>query len=71
MPEELDFGKSYLSRQSDTLLEVVLVGEDIEWFTELVRRGSNLWPDAPAAAKEFHDQLRHGKLLQDYRSQPK
>jgi hypothetical protein len=43
--------------------------DSLSIFTELIRRGANLWPDAPAEIKEFHDMLRHGRVLQNYRAQ--
>jgi hypothetical protein len=51
--------KLYIEVEADSLAN----------FIELVRRGANLWPDAPPEIKEFHDMLRHGKVLQDYRAQ--
>lgn len=41
----------------------------IESFKEMVARGLNVWPDAPAELKEFHDMLFHGYPLQDYYAQ--
>ena len=41
--------------------------EDAEAFKELVQRGSNLWPDAPAAIKELADLVTNGEILQPYR----
>ncbi len=38
-------------------------------FNELVFRATNLWPDAPAAIKDFADTLVHGHPLQDYAAQ--
>lgn len=35
-------------------------------FKEMVARGMNVWPDAPAELKEFHDILLHGYPLQNY-----
>lgn len=49
----------------------IIVVEPIsaESFQELIQRGSNLWPDAPPAIKEFADIITNGKIMQDYRSQ--
>lgn len=46
------------------------IHEDVfEAFKEMVARGLNVWPDAPPALKEFHDNLLHGYPLQDYYAQ--
>lgn len=51
----------------------VLIFDEIgrEYFKELVQRGANLWPDAPASIKEFADLVTSGSVLQDYKSQEK
>lgn len=38
-------------------------------FKELIQRGANLWPDAPAEIKELADLVTNGTILQDYRGQ--
>lgn len=38
-------------------------------FKQLIQRGANLWPDAPAEIKEFADLITNGEILQDYKSQ--
>lgn len=38
-------------------------------FQELIQRGSNLWPDASPAVKEFADMITSGWILQDYQAQ--
>jgi len=43
--------------------------ESWENLVELVQRGANLWPDAPAEIKEFADMVTVGHIQQDYRSQ--
>lgn len=48
---------------------VIVDKEDLPAFKEMVARGLNVWPDAPPALKEFHDNLLHGYPLQDYYSQ--
>lgn len=48
---------------------VLVTKESQESFKELIQRGANLWPDAPAEIKEFADLITNGQILQDYRSQ--
>lgn len=55
---------------------IVIVTDDnnydattIRSFKELVQRGANLWPDAPADIKEFADLITDGTIKQDYRGQ--
>jgi hypothetical protein len=55
--------------RGSTELTIEVPAEQLANFTELIRRGANLWPDAPAEIKEFHDMLRHGRVLQNYRAQ--
>lgn len=44
--------------------------QSISRLKELVQRGANLWPDAPAELKEFADIItNNGVILQDYRGQ--
>lgn len=43
--------------------------EDMQAFKQLVQRGANLWPDAPAAIKEFADLITNGQILQEYSKQ--
>lgn len=43
--------------------------QSIARFKELVQRGANLWPDAPAEIKEAADLITNGTILQDYRGQ--
>ena len=64
----IDFGASFMVK-SATYLEVNINPEDRDWFKELVQRGTNLWPDAPPAAKEFADLITSGIVLQDYSTQ--
>lgn len=52
-------------------IEIRIKKEDSSAFKEMVARACNVWPDAPAEIKEFHDILLHGKPLQDYYSQNK
>ncbi|MGE4259191.1 MAG: hypothetical protein AB7F19_07605 [Candidatus Babeliales bacterium] len=51
-----------------TVAKIVVISdhESLEAFKQLVHRATNLWPDAPAAIKEFSDMVLHGKTLQDY-----
>lgn len=53
------------------VVSVEVPPEDTAAFTELIQRGANLWPDAPATIKEFADKVTNGKVLQDYKSQEK
>lgn len=39
---------------------------DWKYFQELIHRGSNLWPDAPAQIKRLADIVTSGKVMQDY-----
>ena len=52
-------------------LQVIILDSEksISRFKELIQRGANLWPDAPAEIKEFADLITSGQILQDYRSQ--
>lgn len=52
-------------------IDIAIKKESIAAFKEMVARACNVWPDAPAEIKEFHDILLHGKPLQDYYSQNK
>lgn len=52
-------------------IDIAIGTSDISAFKEMVARACNVWPDAPAEIKEFHDILLHGKPLQDYYSQNK
>jgi hypothetical protein len=38
-------------------------------FQELIQRGANLWPDAPADIKALADIITNGKIMQDYTAQ--
>jgi len=40
---------------------------DMKAFKELVQRGANLWPDAPASIKSFADLVTVGKEQQPYK----
>lgn len=40
------------------------------FFKELVQRGTNLWPDAPAEIKHFADRITNGAPMQDYFKNP-
>lgn len=51
------------------ITQVLVNPESIPAFKELIQRGANLWPDAPAEIKEFADLITNGQILQDYRSQ--
>jgi hypothetical protein len=56
--------------QDEDLIDIVVTSpESIAAFKELIQRGANLWPDAPAEIKEFADLITNGQILQDYRSQ--
>lgn len=51
----------------ETAIVVFALGEkSIASFRELVQRGANLWPDAPAEIKEFADIITNGKVQQQY-----
>lgn len=52
------------------LLYVTVDGKDVKHFKELVQRGANLWPDAPASIKTLADLVTTGKVLQDYKDDP-
>ena len=45
--------------------------EDYKNFQELIQRGANHWVDAPPSIKELADLVTSGKVMQDYRTQPK
>lgn len=55
-------------KYTDTIV-VVITKESIEPFKQLIQRGANLWPDAPAEIKEFADLITTGKVMQDYKAQ--
>lgn len=57
---------------SDTIGFVLVVDDavDMVGFKELVQRGSNLWPDAPASIKSFADMITNGREMQPYANQP-
>jgi len=40
--------------------------DDYISFQELVQRGANLWPNAPASIKELADMVTSGKVMQQY-----
>lgn len=42
----------------------------IERVRELIQRGANLWPDAPAEIKGLADLVTTSKIMQDYTTQP-
>lgn len=48
---------------------VIDKADSMEAFKNLIQRGANLWPDAPAEIKEFADKITNGQVLQDYRTQ--
>lgn len=50
---------------------IVVPDEHKAAFAQLIQRGSNLWPDAPPAIKEFADLVTTGKVLQKYEEQNK
>lgn len=50
---------------------VIETAEEYKMFQELVQRGANLWPDAPAKIKEIADMITSGKILQEYRDDSK
>lgn len=50
-------------------LQVTVPPEHEKDFTELIQRGSNLWPDASPAIKEFADVITNGAPMQDYYKQ--
>jgi hypothetical protein len=57
-------------RPPKIVTSLILITEESEpAFKELIQRGANLWPDAPAEIKEFADLITNGQILQDYRSQ--
>ena len=41
--------------------------EDYIHFQELIQRGSNLWPDAPACVKQIADLVTSGRIMQSYK----
>jgi hypothetical protein len=53
----------------DTVTICIAGTESIEAFKQLVQRGANLWPDAPASIKGFADLVTTGTIMQDYKSQ--
>lgn len=58
-----------------TLDETQAVAIDVPYhllddFRQLVQRGTNLWPDAPAHIKHFADIITNGKPMQDYFANP-
>jgi hypothetical protein len=56
--------------QNEDLIDIIVSSpQSISAFKELIQRGANLWPDAPAEIKEFADLITSGQILQDYRSQ--
>lgn len=55
----------------ESILDIRVLEDEVLAFKEMVARACNVWPDAPAEIKEFHDILLHGKPLQDYYSQNK
>jgi len=44
--------------------------EDYKNFQELIQRGANLWPDAPASIKRLADLITSGKIMQEYHDHP-
>jgi uncharacterized protein YbaA (DUF1428 family) len=50
---------------------VAVPPEDLEQFKTMVARACNVWPDASAEIKSFHDRLIHGYELQKYKDMPK
>ena len=40
--------------------------EDYRAFQELIQRGANLWPDAPANIKRIADMITSGVVMQTY-----
>lgn len=44
--------------------------ESLQMFQQLIHRGANLWPDAPAEIKEFADVITNGYAMQDYFGNP-
>lgn len=51
---------------------IAIEGEE-SWqnFKDLVQNGSGLYPDLPAETKKFADEVTVGKVLQDYKDDPK
>lgn len=56
----------YQYNQAPKECTIMINSDSLEGFKELVRRGSNLWPDAPPDVKKFADYVLNGRLLQDY-----
>jgi hypothetical protein len=54
---------------SKAYLNIQVPPELREAFAAMVHRAANLWPDAPAAIKEFADMVTEGKIQQDYQKQ--
>lgn len=51
-------------------IEVHVSKDSAHQFKELVQRGTNLWPDAPAEIKWLADIITNGKPMQDYFANP-
>jgi hypothetical protein len=64
--------KTLTDDDSDTIGFVIIVDDavDMVGFKELVQRGANLWPDAPASIKSFADIVTNGQVMQDYNNLP-
>lgn len=64
--------KTLTDDDSETIGFVIIVDDavDMVGFKELVQRGSNLWPGAPASIKSFSDLITNGREMQPYADQP-
>lgn len=48
-------------------ISMLVPNEHKKAFEELVQRGANLWPDAPAVIKRFADEVTEGCVQQNYK----
>lgn len=51
-------------------IEVHISKDSAPGFQELIQRGANLWPDAPAEIKWLADIITNGQPMQDYWGNP-
>lgn len=59
----IEYFPSKTDRGHDTIFISV---ESKAAFKELVQRGANIWPDAPAEIKILADLVTNGTVFQDY-----
>lgn len=53
-------------RQATSMTLFIDGADSLKAFRELVQRGANLWPDAPAEMKEAADLITNGMVMQPY-----